>query len=145
MLSLILGYFCTFIPQQPEKWKFKKNQKTPENIIILHICTKNHMLYCSWDMVHDWCNYYFSFFILSYYLPFYLPPPPPPPHPVTFFILGYFLPFYPPNSPKENLKKKSKNAWRYHHFTHLEISFYTSVPKIMIMCLLFLRYGTWPM
>ena len=27
------------------------------------------MLYCSWDMVHDGCNSYFSFFF--YFLPFY--------------------------------------------------------------------------
>ena len=44
-----------------------------------------------------------------------------------FFILGHFLPIYLPNSPKiQNLKKKWKK--------HQEISFYTSVPKIMIIC-----------
>ena len=34
-------------------------KKTPGDIIILHKCTKNndHMLYCSWNMVHDACNY----------------------------------------------------------------------------------------
>ena len=43
-----------------------------------------------------------------------------------FFILGYTFPFYPHNSPKnENFKKMKKG---------LEISsFYTSVPKIMII------------
>ena len=48
---------------------------------------------------------------------------------VIVFHLGYFLPFYPPNSPKnKNLKK------------HLEISsFYTSVPKIMIICYTILK------
>ena len=36
------------------------------DIIILHKCTKNHdnMLYCSWDMVHDGCNFYFSFWTI---------------------------------------------------------------------------------
>ena len=40
-----------------------------------------------------------------------------------------FLPFYPPNKPENQKlkKKKDKSTWRY-------ISFYTSVPKIMIIC-----------
>ena len=61
-------------------------KKTPGDIIILHNCTKNHdhMLYCSWDMAHDRCSYYFSFW-------------------------AYFLPFHPPNSPKiQNFKKMKK-------------------------------------
>ena len=39
-----------------------KKKKIPGDI-ILHKCTKNHdhMLYCSWDMVCDKCNFYFSF------------------------------------------------------------------------------------
>ena len=46
---------------------------------------------------------------------------------VTFHLLGYFLPFYPPNSPKN---KKIPKKWK----ETLEISsFYTSVPKIMII------------
>ena len=50
------------------------------------------MLYCSWDMVHDRCNY-FSFWAI-------------------FYI------FTPLTSPKnQNLKKKKKkNTRRYHHF-----------------------------
>ena len=45
----------------------------------------------------------------------------------VFFILGYFLPFYPHNSLKtQNFKKMKKS---------LEILwFYTSVPKIIIIC-----------
>ena len=43
-----------------------------------------------------------------------------------FVILGHFFPFYPPNSPKnENFKKQKKKRPK--------ISFYTSVPKIMII------------
>ena len=44
-----------------------------------------------------------------------------------FVILGYFLPFYPHNSPiNENFPKMKKR---------IEISsFYTSVPKTMIIC-----------
>ena len=45
-----------------------------------------------------------------------------------FVILGHFLSFYPPTSLKnENFKKMKKK--------HLDISsFYTSIPKIMIIC-----------
>ena len=51
--------FCPSTPITcPKNKYFKKNKKTPGNIIILHKCTKNHddMLYCSWDMVCDKCN-----------------------------------------------------------------------------------------
>ena len=42
-----------------ENLKKMKRKKTPEDI-ILHKCTKNHdhMLYYSWDMVHERCNYF---------------------------------------------------------------------------------------
>ena len=52
-------------------------KKTPIDIIILHMRTKNHdqMIYGSWDMVHDTCNCYFSF--LGYFLHFYPPFRPP--------------------------------------------------------------------
>ena len=47
-----------------------------------------------------------------------------------FVILGHFLPFYPLNSPKsENIRKMKKNI-SYHMNRS---SFYTSVPKIMII------------
>ena len=41
-------------------------KKTPGNNIILHKCTKNHnhKLYCSWDMICDGCNCYFSFWVI---------------------------------------------------------------------------------
>ena len=44
-----------------------------------------------------------------------------------FVILGHFLPFYPTNNlQNQNFEKMKK---------HLEISsFYTSVPKLMIIC-----------
>ena len=60
----------------------KKEKKNPGDIIILLKCTKNHdhMLYCSWDMVHE-----IGLFVA-------LLAPPPPPH--------------LPNSPKnQNFKK----------------------------------------
>ena len=47
---------------------------------------------------------------------------------IVIFYFGLFLPLYPPNSPKnENFKKMKRKK-------HLEISFYTSVPKVMIIC-----------
>ena len=45
----------------------------PEDIIILHKCTKNHdhMLYCSWNTAHDGCKCYFSFWAI--FCPFTAP------------------------------------------------------------------------
>ena len=53
-------------PKQPKKWKIQKMKKKHVNIIILHKCTKNHdhMLCCSWDMLCDRCNCYFSFWVI---------------------------------------------------------------------------------
>ena len=49
--------FCPFNPITAQKIKILKNEKKtkPENIIILHMCTKNYdqMMYGSWDMVCD--------------------------------------------------------------------------------------------
>ena len=79
----------------------QKNEKTPGDIIILHMSTKNYELYSSWDMVRDGCNY-FSFWAI-------------------------LCPFTPLTAQKFKFKKKWKNS--------LEISsFYTIVPKIMIIC-----------
>ena len=64
-------------------------------------------------MVYDGCNCYFSFWVI--FCPF---TPPPPPHPRPLSI----------NPKNENFKKMKKGK------KHLEISFYTSVPKIMIIC-----------
>ena len=61
--------FCPFTSLTAQNIKtLKKNEKKmPANIIILQYCTKNHdhMLYCSWDIVCDWCNY-FSFWAIFY-------------------------------------------------------------------------------
>ena len=79
------GQFLALLPPAPpppplttpkkkisQKWK-----KVPGGINILHKCTKNHdhMLYCSWDIVCDRCNY-FSFWAI--FCPFTPPPPPSP-------------------------------------------------------------------
>ena len=56
-----------FYPLSSQKIeKLKINEKTPGDIIIAHRCTKNHdhMLYCSWYMACDSCNFYFSFWAI---------------------------------------------------------------------------------
>ena len=65
--------------------------------IILHKWIKNynHMLYCSWDMAHDRCDCYFSFWAI-------------------------FCPFIPLTAQKIKMKKKwKKKASRYHYFTYV--------------------------
>ena len=59
--------FCFYPSNSPKiSKKMKKQKKMTGDIIILHKCTKthNHMLYCSWDLVHDGCNCYFSFWTI---------------------------------------------------------------------------------
>ena len=74
------------------------------------------MLYCSWDMVRDRCNY-FSFWTI--FCPFTHPTPHASP---------------PPNSLKNQKSKKMKKG--------LEISsFYTCVPKMMIRWCMVPEYG----
>ena len=51
--------FCPFSPLTTWKIKILTLKKTPEDIIILHICNTNdnHMIYGSWDMEHDRPNF----------------------------------------------------------------------------------------
>ena len=109
-------FFCLLHSKQPKKSKLYKNEKkTPGDNIILHKCTKNHdpMQYCSWDMVHDWCDCYFSFWTISYH-------------------------FIPPNSPKNQNFKKMKKKKTFgdiitlHECTKNHIICYT-VPEIWQM------------
>ena len=61
-----MGHFLPFYPpNSPKNKNFEKMKSTPRNIIILHMCTKNYdnMMYRSWDMVRDRCNY-FSFWAI---------------------------------------------------------------------------------
>ena len=54
--NFFIFHFVLFFTLTSWKIKsFKKMKKTPGDIIILHICTKNydHMMYGSWDMVRD--------------------------------------------------------------------------------------------
>ena len=81
-------------------WKIKISKKwkkeNPGDVIILHKCTKNfdHMVYCSWDIMHDRCNCYFSFWAI-------------------------FCPFSPMTDQKSKFQKKGKKSWRCHHFTQV--------------------------
>ena len=116
-MDIILFHLELFFPLLPPLRPL--TFETPGDIINLHNCTKNYdyRLYCSWDMVCE-CNCYFS------------------------FTLGYFLPSPPlstiNNSKSENFKTKSekKNAWRFHHFTHV-------YQKLWLDTVWFLRYGVW--
>ena len=59
---VIFSPFTTPCPNSPSNETFTKMKNT---WLCHHLtkCTKNHdrMLYCSWDMVCDGCNCYFSF------------------------------------------------------------------------------------
>ena len=67
------SFWAIFYPFTPlTAWKIRISKKweikMPEGIIVLHNCTKNYdyWLYCSWDMVRDGCNCYFSFWAIFY-------------------------------------------------------------------------------
>ena len=52
-------YFSNHILYELHLWKFRGNEKkTPEDIIILHMCTKNdNHMYSSWDIECDRQNF----------------------------------------------------------------------------------------
>ena len=74
----IMGNFLSFYPtNNPKNQNFQKLKKNNNNkkkhldISSFNTSeTKNddHMLYCSWDMAHDRCNFYFSFW--TFFSPF---------------------------------------------------------------------------
>ena len=89
--------FCPFTLLTAQKIKISKNwRKKPGDIIIQHKCTKNHnpMYYCSWDMVHDRCNCYFSFWTI-------------------------FCPFTHQTARQKEIKKKKEKITRRYHLYHL--------------------------
>ena len=93
---------CPFMPLTAQKIKIKKKTKQRKkhleisSIIILHMCTKNYdqTMYCYWDMMHDRCNCYFSFWAI-------------------------FCPFTPQQPKKPKFWKNVKKSWRFHHFTYV--------------------------
>ena len=82
------------IPLKTPKLKFWKMKKFAGDIIILHMCIKNHnhMMYGSWDT--EWGTKF-------------------------FVILAHFLPFQPLDNLENQNFNIEKNTWRYYHFTHL--------------------------
>ena len=109
--------FCPFTPLTIPKIKILKNwKKTPGDIIILHICTKNHdlMLYSSLDIMCNGYNCYFSFWAI-------------------------FCPFTSLSAQKIKIlkkwKKKKKPSWRYHSTIMYQ--------KSWSYAILFLGYGMW--
>ena len=60
-------FFALLPPNNPKNKTFEKvKKKNPDDVIILHECTKNHdhMLHYSWDTMHDRCNSYFLFWTI---------------------------------------------------------------------------------
>ena len=66
---LFRAIFCPFSPLTT--WKIKTLKKTPGDITILHIFTTNdsHMIYGSWDMARDKCNYFLFWAIFCHFTP----------------------------------------------------------------------------
>ena len=121
--------FCPFTPLTAQKLKILKMKKNPGDVIILHKCTKSHdhPLYCSGDVAWDGCNCYFSFWAI-------------------------FCPFNHLTNRKKKLSKKNRKNQNNNsnnndnNKNNLEISFYTSVPKIKIICFTGPEiYGPWQM
>ena len=153
-----LEFFCHFGPffpfEPPNNLKnqnFEEIKKKPGDIIILHFCTTNddHMSNGSWDIKHDR-----EFFVISdYFLPFYPPNNPENQNfekmkktPVGIIILNmsnineiWYLRYEPeiPFTPITVQKLKISKKWKKCRDIS---SFYTSVPKIMIIC-----YTSWDM
>ena len=81
-------------PYNLENQNFQKIKKASWDVIILHMCTKNH------DHNDVW--------LLRYEM-----------RPTELLChFGPFLHFYHPKNPKnKNFEKIKKNIWRYYHFT----------------------------
>ena len=96
------GLFSALLPpQQLQKSKFWKNEKTPRDIIISNRCTiyENHIMFSPWDMEHDRQN--------------------------IWSLWTIFCPLTSLTTWKIKILNKRKKP--------LEISFYTSVAKIVII------------
>ena len=68
---VILDCFLPFYhPNNPKNQNFEKIEKTPGDIIILQMCTRNdnNTMYGSWDME---CDGKFFFVILDRFWPFH--------------------------------------------------------------------------
>ena len=154
--------FALLPPNNPKSQNFEKLKKISGSIIILHkyIQDHDHMLYCSLDMARNGFNCYFSFWVI--FCPFislaaqkikikkkwkkiqeissfhncvpkimiicYTSPERWCVMDVIIFHFGLFFALLPLCQPKKSKFYKNEKKL-------LEISsFYTSVPKIMIIC-----------
>ena len=109
-------FFAFLPPNNLKNQNFEKLKKTSGNIAILNKCTKNHY-HMLYCSLDIVCNGCNCYF--------------------SFW--GIFCPFTPLTARKKN---KIKKKWK----KRLEISFHTSVTKIMITyAILLLRYGVWQM
>ena len=67
-LSFWTIFFHFYPPNNLKNQNFKKQKKTPGDIIVLHMCTINnyHMMYGSWDTKRDGQNFlsFWPFFAL---------------------------------------------------------------------------------
>ena len=110
---VILDYSLPFYsPNNSENQSFEKKKKTPGDIItwVPYMKNENLMMYDSWDKERNR---------------------------QIFFHFDYFLPFYRPSplSPLTTHRNKILKKWKKLTEIPSEIlSFYTSVPKIMIIC-----------
>ena len=90
---VILGHFLPFYhPKKTLKSKFWKMKKFAGDIVIVHMCTKNHnnMMYGSWDM--EWHKHKF----------------------MSFWTV--FCPFIPLTTPKIKILKKWKKCLKISSF-----------------------------
>ena len=92
-------HFGHFLPLYPTNnltnQCFEKMQRTPGNIIMLHMCTinDNHMMYGSSDMERNGHTF------------------------LSFCTV--FCPFIPEQLRKSKFWKNERNTWRYYHFTNV--------------------------
>ena len=117
--EFFLSFWAIFLPFYPtnkpkikmlKKWRKKHLEISSFYTNVTKILI---ILYCSWDMVHDGFNSYFSFWAI-------------------------FWPLTPLTAQKLKIsqKWKKKNTWRYHHFTKV-------YQKSWSYAILFLRYDMW--
>ena len=122
-------FFALLPPNSLKNQKNLKNEKAPDNIIILHKCFKNYnqMMYSSWDMMHDrrtdgrWKKWH-----IEVGAPLFKNCSSGPIKNKIFLIFT-MLQFF---------EKIKKNTWRYHYFTSV-------YQKSWWYDLQFLRYRVW--
>ena len=127
-------FFALLSPVTAQKIKIsKKWKKAPGYIIILHKCSKthDHILYCSWDMVCDEYNCYFSFW--ATFCPFTHTPPLPPTR-KSKFQKNEKMPDMVCDGQADRWTDEQKK-WHIEVCAPniLEISFYTCVPWVAII------------